>query len=102
MMRKFSNKLHVYFLVSVYCITLIIFIALIRNDHVVLQLDADNFEKEGKLAEIREQRGYNYSDCITVTPEKLPNYEQKVCDQSLKHIISFVEYINCHRANSLV
>jgi len=42
-------------------------------------LDADNFEKEGKLAEIRNQRGYNYSDCITCTPEKLPNYEQKVC-----------------------
>ena len=42
------------------------------------QLDADNFEKEGKLAEIRAQRGYTYSDCITCTPEKLPNYEQKV------------------------
>ena len=45
---------------------------------VLLQLDADNFEKEGKLAEIRTQRGYSYSDCITCTPEKLPNYEQKV------------------------
>ena len=44
----------------------------------ILQLDADNFEKEGKLAEIREERGYLYSDCITCTPERLPNYEQKV------------------------
>jgi len=42
------------------------------------KLDADNFEKEGKLAEIRNQRGYNYDDRITCTPEKLPNYEQKI------------------------
>ncbi|CAH3154953.1 unnamed protein product [Porites lobata] len=42
------------------------------------KLDADNFEKEGKLSEIRAQRGYTYSDCITCTPEKLPNYEQKI------------------------
>ena len=54
---------------------------LLFQEHVFLtffQLDADNFEKEGKLAEIQAQRGYTYSDCITCTPEKLPNYEQKV------------------------
>lgn len=42
------------------------------------KLDADNLEKEGKLAQIRERRGYTYSDCITCTPDKLPNYEQKL------------------------
>ncbi|XP_078382172.1 acireductone dioxygenase-like [Oculina patagonica] len=42
------------------------------------KLDADNYETEEKLAEIREQRGYNYDDCVTCTPEKLPNYEQKL------------------------
>ena len=54
---------------------------LLFQEHFFLtffQLDADNFEKEGKLAEIQAQRGYTYSDCITCTPEKLPNYEQKV------------------------
>ncbi|KAL9963306.1 hypothetical protein ACROYT_G032495 [Oculina patagonica] len=42
------------------------------------KLDADNYEKEGKLAEIREHRGYSYDDIITVTPEKMSNYEQKI------------------------
>jgi len=42
------------------------------------KIDADNFEQEGKLSAIRKQRGYNYCDEITCTPEKLPNYHQKL------------------------
>ena len=53
-------------------------IPLVCDECCVLQIDADNYEKEGKLAKIRADRGYNYDDCITCTPEKLPNYEQKV------------------------
>ena len=30
------------------------------------------------LDEIKKERGYSYTDIITVSPEKLPNYEQKV------------------------
>ncbi|XP_070533545.1 acireductone dioxygenase-like [Ptychodera flava] len=42
------------------------------------KLDADNWEKEGKLTQIRSERGYSYEDEITCTPEKLPNYEEKL------------------------
>lgn len=41
-------------------------------------MDADNYEKEGLLEKIKKERGYNYEDNIECTPEKLPNYEQKV------------------------
>jgi hypothetical protein len=41
-------------------------------------LDADNFEAEGLLDKIKKERGYTYEDNITCTPEKLPNYEEKV------------------------
>ena len=41
-------------------------------------MDADNYEEEPVLEKIRSERGYNYSDVITVSPEKLPNYEEKV------------------------
>ena len=45
---------------------------------VNVQLDADHYAEEGLLAEIRQKRGYTYEDTITCTPEKLPNYNEKV------------------------
>ena len=42
------------------------------------QLDPINFDAEGKLEKIRTERGYSFSDTITISPEKLPNYEEKV------------------------
>lgn len=42
------------------------------------KLDADNFETDPELQEIRKSRGYNYMDMLTVCPDKLPNYEQKI------------------------
>lgn len=42
------------------------------------QIDADNYEEEGKLSEIRKERGYSYMDCLECSPEKLPNYEEKI------------------------
>ncbi|CAK0734772.1 hypothetical protein CVIRNUC_000479 [Coccomyxa viridis] len=35
-------------------------------------------EDDPKLQVIRDARGYSYKDVITVSPEKLPNYEQKI------------------------
>jgi 1,2-dihydroxy-3-keto-5-methylthiopentene dioxygenase len=51
------------------------------------QLDADNHNADPKLAEIVEQRNYNYSDEVTCSREKLPNY-----DESLK--MFFQEHIH--------
>lgn len=43
-----------------------------------MQLNAEEYEDNNKLETIRSERGYNYQDIITVSPEKLPNYEEKV------------------------
>lgn len=42
------------------------------------RLDADNYEKDPRLAAIRKERGYSYQDIITVSPDKLPGYEKKI------------------------
>ncbi|KAK9868713.1 hypothetical protein WJX84_009251 [Apatococcus fuscideae] len=41
-------------------------------------LDADKYENDPKLEAIRKVRGYSYQDIITVSPEKLPGYEEKL------------------------
>lgn len=42
--------------------------------------------EDPKLAEIREQRGYNYFDIINVCPDKLPGYEEKIVSFFKEHI----------------
>ncbi|WP_411024304.1 hypothetical protein, partial [Salmonella sp. s58953] len=42
------------------------------------RLDADNYETDEKLKQIREERGYSYMDLLECCPEKLPNYEEKI------------------------
>ncbi|KAI3436869.1 hypothetical protein D9Q98_006279 [Chlorella vulgaris] len=45
----------------------------------VWALDADAYERgDPQLAAIRKVRGYSYEDRITITPEALPNYEEKI------------------------
>jgi len=41
-------------------------------------LDADNYENDEEYKSIRATRGYDYEDCITVSKEKLENYEAKL------------------------
>jgi 1,2-dihydroxy-3-keto-5-methylthiopentene dioxygenase len=41
-------------------------------------LDVDDWEHNDELTKIRKDRNYTYHDVITVTPEKLPNYEAKI------------------------
>ena len=42
------------------------------------QLDPVRCEEDGTLQKIINEHGYNYTEVITVCPEKLPNYEDKV------------------------
>eukprot|EP00903_Cladosiphon_okamuranus_P020353 g18673.t1 len=42
------------------------------------QLDAGKYEDDPALEKIRADRGYSYQDIITVSPEKLANYEDKI------------------------
>lgn len=45
----------------------------------IFQLDADNYETDPRLKEIREAENYSWMDIITIHKDKLPNYEEKVC-----------------------
>uniref|UniRef100_A0A673HF03 acireductone dioxygenase (Fe(2+)-requiring) n=1 Tax=Sinocyclocheilus rhinocerous TaxID=307959 RepID=A0A673HF03_9TELE len=41
-------------------------------------LNTDMYENDPELQKIREERGYSYMDIITIHPDKLPDYENKV------------------------
>ncbi|KAK1793208.1 hypothetical protein P4O66_011613 [Electrophorus voltai] len=43
-----------------------------------LKLNADIYENDPELQKICEDRGYTYMDIITIHPDKLPNYEDKL------------------------
>lgn len=43
-----------------------------------LQLNADIYESDPELQQIRKDRGYSYMDIITIHKDTLPNYEEKV------------------------
>ncbi|KAJ7564234.1 hypothetical protein O6H91_02G008700 [Diphasiastrum complanatum] len=49
-------------------------------------LNADIYEADPELEKIRAERGYNYKDIITVSPDKLPNYEEKIKNFFEEHI----------------
>ena len=63
-----------------------------------MQLDADHYEEEGKLAAIREEREYSYSDLCTISRDKLPNYEQKVScsDPLVRHETAKFQFRELH------
>ncbi|XP_075856638.1 acireductone dioxygenase isoform X1 [Microcebus murinus] len=42
------------------------------------QLDADKYENDPELEKIRRERNYSWMDIITITRDKLPNYEEKI------------------------
>nr|CAB3486696.1 unnamed protein product [Digitaria exilis] len=45
---------------------------------VAMRLDADNHENDENLTIIRGQRGYMHMDIVTLTPEKMANYEAMI------------------------
>uniref|UniRef100_A0A8C6EKY1 Acireductone dioxygenase n=1 Tax=Microcebus murinus TaxID=30608 RepID=A0A8C6EKY1_MICMU len=42
------------------------------------KLDADKYENDPELEKIRRERNYSWMDIITITRDKLPNYEEKI------------------------
>lgn len=44
----------------------------------MLQLNADIYETDPELQEIRTDQGYSFMDIITIHKDTLPNYEDKV------------------------
>lgn len=72
------------------------------------KLDADKYETDSELKTIREDRGYTYQDIITVTPEKLPNYEAKIktfyeehlhTDEEIRYILDGSGYFDVRDAD---
>ncbi|XP_033109682.1 1,2-dihydroxy-3-keto-5-methylthiopentene dioxygenase-like [Anneissia japonica] len=50
------------------------------------QIDADNYKEEGLLDKIRKERGYSYEDVISISKDKLPNYEEKIKSFFQEHL----------------
>lgn len=42
------------------------------------QFDPDTYEQDNAFEELKKERGYTYEDVIEISPDKLPNYEEKV------------------------
>lgn len=57
-------------------------------------MNVDAYEEDGVLDQIKKDRGYNYEDVIEISPEKLPNYEEKVYYFICSLIVqSFIYYL---------
>jgi 1,2-dihydroxy-3-keto-5-methylthiopentene dioxygenase len=52
----------------------------------VLFWEGLNGAEDPRVKEIMDERGYTYSDIITCSPEKLPNYETKILSFFEEHI----------------
>lgn len=53
---------------------------------LVWELDADNYENNPDLENIKKQRGYNYSDIVTVAPGQVEDYEGKIKHFFTEHL----------------
>ncbi|XP_036191334.1 1,2-dihydroxy-3-keto-5-methylthiopentene dioxygenase [Myotis myotis] len=42
------------------------------------KLDADKYENDPELEKIRKERNYSWMDIVTISREKLPDYEEKI------------------------
>jgi len=52
------------------------------------KIDAENFQQDTKLAQIRKDRHYDYEDQVTCSREKLPDYEETLAKFFEEHIHS--------------
>lgn len=49
-------------------------------------IETEGFENNEFLNKIKAVRGYNYEEVLTVTPEKLPNYEENTKKFFMEHL----------------
>lgn len=67
------------------------------------QLNADIYESDPELQQIRKDRGYSYMDIITIHKDTLPNYEEKLktffeehlhLDEEIRYILDGQAYFD--------
>jgi 1,2-dihydroxy-3-keto-5-methylthiopentene dioxygenase len=49
-----------------------------RSGVLYWQLNDDDLKPEGRLSQIRKERGYTFEDQLECCPQKLDNYEEKI------------------------
>ncbi|XP_009327584.1 PREDICTED: 1,2-dihydroxy-3-keto-5-methylthiopentene dioxygenase [Pygoscelis adeliae] len=52
--------------------------AVSATQYTLFTLDADNYETDPCLKEIRRAENYSWMDIVTIHKDKLPNYEEKI------------------------
>lgn len=50
------------------------------------KLNADTFDTDGVVDQIKKERGYNYEDVVEISEEKLPNYAELVKKFYAEHV----------------
>lgn len=58
------------------------------------QFDPCTYEQDAELADIKKTRGYTYEDVIDISPDKLPNYDDKVFS-ALVFCFLFFDFKRC-------
>lgn len=46
----------------------------------------ETYKEDGKLEELKKERGYSYEDEISISKETLPNYEEKIKSFFTEHL----------------
>ena len=59
-----------------------------------MQFDADTHENNEDYAELKKKRGYSFEDCIEISRDKLPNYDEKVMFLGLELMMMMILYDN--------
>lgn len=71
------------------------------------KLDPQKGESDPELQRIRDEQGYTYADVVTVSPDKLPNYEEKLkaffeehlhADKEIRYCLEGSGYFGSRRA----
>lgn len=62
------------------------FLNLIDDHNFWFQFPVESYQKDGKLDELKKNRGYTYEDEISISKDTLPDYENKIKSFYTEHL----------------